>query len=156
AMKRLALIEAAAGRPREELQAIEKMKQYYRQGQQLCEKDGLPDLFYPASNYIAAELALNAGRKGWNLADRSLFDATRRSLEEKNRDDPDFWSIVGEIEIDLYEAVEEATLAEARMELEDRYRDLYTRMRGGSDWGSVYDTAVFVLGKYRERARESE
>ena len=156
AMKRLALIEAAAGRPREELQAIEKMKQYYGEGQRLCVQDRLPDLFYPASNYIAAELALNAGRQGWKLADRSLFEAARQSLRDKNRDDPDFWSIVGEIDLDLYAAVAAGELAEGRKSLEDRYQDLYTRMRGGSDWGSVYDTAVFVLDKYRERAEESE
>ena len=29
-------------------------------------------------------------------------------------------------------------------------------MRGGSDWGSVYDTAGFVLAKYRERATPAE
>jgi hypothetical protein len=29
-------------------------------------------------------------------------------------------------------------------------------MRGGSEWASVYDTAAFVLGKYRERAAPPE
>jgi hypothetical protein len=152
-MKRLALLEAAAGRSREELRAIDEMKRYYDRGQELCRKDELSDLFYPASNYIAAELALNAGRKGWKLADRSLFDATRKSLADKNENDPDFWSIVGEIDIDLYEAIESATLATSRQSLEERYQDLYTRMRGGTDWASVYDTAAFVLAKYRAGRR---
>jgi hypothetical protein len=29
-------------------------------------------------------------------------------------------------------------------------------MRGASEWRSVYDTARFVLGKYRERATAAE
>jgi hypothetical protein len=157
AMKRLALVESAAGRSREELQAIEGMKQHYKRGTDLCVKDGLPDLFYPASNYVAADLALHAGRKGWKFGEHALFDATRKSLADKNRDDPDFWSIVGEIEIDLYEAVADGELAKKwSEELEERYDDLHTRMRGGSDWASVYDTATFVLGKYRERAATPE
>src|SRR5262249_10968913 len=146
----------AAGRPREELQAIEEMKRYYKRGAELCKRDGLRNLFYPASNYIAAELALNAGRKGWKLQHASLFDDTRKSLEAKNQDDPDFWSLGGDTEIDLYAAVEQLRLAKDRASLEKRYRDLHTRMRGGSDWASVYDTAVFVLAKYRERATRDE
>jgi len=156
AMKRLALVEAAAGRPRQELQAIEEMKRYYKRGEELCKQDGLCNLYYPASNYIAAELALNAGRRGWKLRERSLFEDTRQSLKAKNEDDPDFWSIVGEIEIDLYEAIEQATLAKERPSLETRYQDLHARMRGGSDWSSVYDTTLFVLAKYRERATPDE
>jgi tetratricopeptide (TPR) repeat protein len=85
AMKRLAQVEAAAGRPREEVRGIEEMKRYYKLGQELCAQDGLPDLFYPASNYIAAELALNAGRKGWRIGDRSLFDVTRRASQPRTR-----------------------------------------------------------------------
>ncbi len=156
AMKRLALVEAAAGRLRQELQAIERMKAYYERGQELTVQDGLRDLFYPASNYIAAELALNAGRKGWKVEDRSLFEATRKSLADKNEDDPDFWSVVGQIDVDLYQALEETNLAAVREQLEARYRDLHTRMRGGTDWGSVYDTAAFVLLKYRTRATPAE
>jgi tetratricopeptide (TPR) repeat protein len=157
AMKRLALVEAAAGRSREEVHAIEEMKRHYKRGADLCAKDKLPDFFYPASNYIAAELVLHAGKKGWKLGEHALFDATRKSLADKNRGDPDFWSIVGEIDIDLYAAVAEGELAKEWSEhLDKRYDDLYTRMRGGSEWASVYDTAAFVLGKYRERAAPPE
>jgi hypothetical protein len=116
----------------------------------------LPELFYPASNYIAAELALHAGKKGWKFAERALFDSVRKSLADKNAHDPDFWSIVGEIEIDFYESVAKGEIADKWCDLEERYEDLYTRMRGGSEWASVYDTAAFVLTKYRERATAAE
>jgi tetratricopeptide (TPR) repeat protein len=156
AMKRLALIEAAAGRSSDEVQAIKAMKDYYRRAQELCLQDKLPDLFYPALDYIAAELALSAGTKGWKLGPRSLLEATRKSLEDKNKDDPDFRSFVGATELDLYEAVGKAALADRLKSIEKSYEDAYMRMRGASGWRSVYDTARFVLGRYRERATTAE
>src|SRR5262249_33435129 len=50
AMKRLALVEAAAGRPREELQAIEGMKRHYKSGTELCESGGLRNLLHAGSH----------------------------------------------------------------------------------------------------------
>jgi hypothetical protein len=156
AMKRLAMVEDVAGRPREERRAIEEMQRYYKLADKRCVENGLPNRFYPAGNYIVAELALHAGERGWRLPDRSLLRVTRESLHDKSAHDPDFWSVVGEIDIDLYEALEAMKLADVRGALEARYQDLYTRMRGGSDWASVYDTATFVLAKYRERATPPE
>jgi hypothetical protein len=156
AMKRLALVEGAAGRSRAETNAIEEMKRYYELGAELCVKDQLPDLFYPASNCIAAELALHAGQKGWKIGNRSLFGDARKSLAKKNEHDPDFWSIVDQIQLDLYEAVAETALAGAWPSLEKRYENLYARMRARSYWSSVYDTARFVLTRYRERATAAD
>ena len=40
--------------------------------------------------------------------------------------------------------------------LENRYADLYNRMRGGTEWGSVLDTAGFVLSNYLTRVSGTE
>ncbi len=156
AMKRLALVEAVAGRKRKELQAIEAMKRHYQQAVHISQNDHATNLFYPAANYIAAELALHAGKARWKGLASSPFEVTRRSLQAKNLDDPDFWSVVGEIELDLFEAVAGGGLAAAQRDVVDRYEDLFDRMHGGSEWGSVYDTALFVLAKYQGRAPAAE
>ncbi len=75
------------------------------------EESGSSDLFYPASNYIAAELALHAGERGWRGIEPTLMTRIRENLVQQNRQSPEFWSIVGEIELDFYEAVGEGKLA---------------------------------------------
>ena len=159
AMKRLAQVERAARRSRQEVEAIQRMKSYYAQGQALSVEDKLSNFFYPAANYIAAELALNAGRTGWKptvLA--SSFEKTRESLVRTNQNEPDFWSVVGQIDIDLFDAVARGALAPERAELEGRYRQLSLDVRGGDDhdWASVHDTVVFVLARYGDRATPEE
>ena len=65
AYKRLALIEAAAGREDEEIEAISKMKDHYNAAEQIarsargeCQR---VNLYYPVMNRIAAQLALEGG-----------------------------------------------------------------------------------------------
>ena len=60
AYKRLALLEGAAKRSREEGKAITSMLESYARAEALGRKDHL-DFFYPAMNRMAAELALHAG-----------------------------------------------------------------------------------------------
>jgi CHAT domain-containing protein len=156
AMKRLSMVEAAAGQPNEAQAAIKDMQRYYRRAQDLVEKSGSSDLFYPASNYIAAELALHAGERGWRGIEPELMTRVRANLAQQNQSDPEFWSIVGEIELDFYEAVGEGKLAEKGPDLERRYVDLYQRMHGGTEWGSVLDTASFVISNYLARASKAE
>jgi hypothetical protein len=154
--KRVALIEAAAGRPPHEQSAIEAMRLHYRNAVEIGHKDHASDVFYPALNYLAADLCLNAGRRGWKGFDSSIVQSTRTSLEAKNRGDPDFWSIVGETELKLYNAVSEGRLARERERLEKGYEDLHKRVSAPWLWSSVYDTAQFVLRKYSARASDKE
>jgi hypothetical protein len=154
--KRLALIEAAAGRPSVEQKAIEAMKLHYLRAAEIGREGASPDLFYPAMNYLSAELSLNAGRRGWQGLDLSLIGATRASLEAKNLADPDFWSVVGQTELQLYTALAAGKLANARESLERGYQDVYRRVSAPWMWSSVYDTAQFVLRKYSLRTPDNE
>jgi CHAT domain len=156
ACKRLALIEAAAGRRLEERRAIEAMKVHYRQAADIARETQAPDLFYPALNCLAAELALNSGKRGWKGLEKSLVQATRVSLDTKNLNDADFWSTVGETELRLYEALARGNLASKRTSLETRYQDLYRRVSETWMWSSVYDTEHFVLQRYSARASAKE
>jgi hypothetical protein len=156
ACKRLALVEAAARRPVEERRAIEAMKLHYRRAEVIARASLASDLFYPALNYLAADLALNAGRRGWKGLDSAIVEATRASLEAKNLADPDFWSVVGQTELELYIALADGKLARTQKSLARGYQDLYRRVTAPWLWSSVFDTTRFVLQKYAVRASVKE
>ncbi len=145
ACKRLALIEAAAGRPIEERRAIEAMKLHYQRAAVIARENQAADLFYPALNYLAADLVSGAGRSGWKGLDASIVEATNASLNAKNLADPDFWSVVGQTELRLYKALAERKFTSARESLETDCQDLYRRVSAPWMWSSVYDTTHFVL-----------
>ena len=154
--KRLALIEAAAGRALEEQKAIESMKLHYQRAAEIGRQSAASDIFYPAMNYLSAELSLNAGRRGWKGLDLSITESTRASIDAKNVADPDFWSVIGQTELQLYMALAAGKLASARESLARGYQDVYRRVSAPWMWSSVYDTAQFVLRKYSTRTSDKE
>ena len=96
-------------------------------------------------------MALNAGTRRWSL-DRETVRTLRKSLQAKSTTDPDFWSVVGETELDQYEALARRRLASARKQLDKAYEDLHKRVTATRMWASVYDTACLVLPNYASRA----
>ena len=100
-------------------------------------------------------MALNPGTRRWTL-DRETIRVLRKSLQAKSATDPDFWSVVGETEIDQYEALAGRRLAAARKQLEKAYEDLHKRVTATRMWASVYDTACLVLPNYASRATGKE
>jgi hypothetical protein len=80
----------------------------------------------------------------------------RKSLQARSATDPDFWSVVGETELDQYEALAARKLAPARAQLARAYEDLHKRVTATRMWGSVYDTACLVLPNYASRASGKE
>ena len=158
AYKRLAMIEATAGRSAEERMAIDVMTRHYQCALVFARERELPDLFYPALNYLAADLVLNVGQRGWKGLEESVVEEALNSLEAKSLADPDFWSIVGQTELQLYQAIAAGALANQRELIEKGYRDLNKRVSAVWMWSSVYDTTHFVLQRYRPRgnAKESE
>jgi hypothetical protein len=100
---------------------------------------------------------LNAGRPGWKGLDSAIVEAARASLEAKNLVDPDFWSVVGQTELELYIAVAVGKLARAQKSLERGYQDLYRRVRAPWLWSSVFDTAQSVnsLDEHSQTRKES-
>jgi hypothetical protein len=152
AFKLQASIEAAAGRPRDELRAIAGMKRHFEHAEQLARDSRHPDFFYTAMNRIAADLALYSGRRGWKGLDPVEVAAVRESLTIRVRDDPDFWSVVALTELRLYEALASGGLAEMRASIEEEYEDLHVRVSAPQMWGAVRDQAQFVLQKYAARA----
>ena len=131
------------------------MKAAYQVAQAVGEKSGASDIYYPASNILAADVALNAGTRRWSL-DRETLKILRKILQAKSATDPDFWSVVGEIELDWCEALARRKLAPARGQLDKAYEDLHKRVSATRMWASVYDTACLVLPNYASRATGKE
>jgi len=132
------------------------MKAAYEDAQDVGEKSGASDLYYPASNRLAADVALHAGKRRWRSLDRETAGTLRKSLQEKSTTEPDFWSVVGEAELDQYEALAGRKLAAARKQLDKAYEDLHKRVTATRMWASVYDTACLVLPNYASRAAGRE
>jgi hypothetical protein len=152
--KRLALVEAATGRADAETAAIRRMQAQYRRAEAIGRAAGLPDFYYPALNRMAAELAL--AQPGWRGFARDETAAVRQALATQARDDPDFWSIAGLIELRLYEALAARRLAAQRASIEDEYADLRLRVAAPSRWASVHDQLAFVLPRYAAHAAAAE
>jgi hypothetical protein len=156
AYKRRALVSAAAGRPRRVPQDLRRMQAAYRDAQALGEKAGDLDVYYPVANRLTAEVALHAGRGRGHALDRSTVANLRKSLQTRSATDPDFWTVVGETELDQYEAIAARKLAPARKSLSRAYEDLHKRVTATRMWASVYDTACLVLPNYASRATGKE
>jgi tetratricopeptide (TPR) repeat protein len=153
AYKRLALLEAEAGRRKEEKLAIEQMTEQYRLAAELGEQSHSPDYFYPAMNYLVGDLVLNAGDAKWKGPAPGFIERVRKSLEARCNTDLDFWSMVGLIELTVYEAVAARRLAAALPGVVEQYEALNGRIDSKWMWGSVHDTAAFALNRYRARVK---
>jgi hypothetical protein len=156
AYKRGALVDGAAGRWARVQRDLRQMRAAYQKAEDIGEKSGATNVYYPAANRLTAEVALHAGTRGWRSLDRETANTLRKSLQTKSATDPDFWSVVGETELDQYEALAARKLAPVRKQLSRAYDDLHKRVTATRMWSSVYDTACLVLPNYANRATGRE
>ena len=68
-------------------------------------------------------------KKGWGKFDLAMLAEIRDSLAAKARDDPDFWSFVGVIELRMYIAIADQRLAAEQPEIEQEFEELFARQR---------------------------
>ena len=154
AWKRQAMVAKLAGDQGAERAALEKMRDWYARAEDLARKTNDPGLFYPALNRIAAEIAGAAGRRV--ALDAADLDPVRQNLADRNRDNPDFWSVVALTDLRMYEALARRELAKALPAIERDYDDLYRRCDADWLWKSVSDQADFVLSIYAAATADSE
>jgi tetratricopeptide (TPR) repeat protein len=159
AYKRLALIEAAAGRDDQEIAAIAKMRDHYAAAERLArvgKDDGAPgpaNAFYPAMNRIAAQLALDGGTAVAAALDEETLAAVRGSMSAVPAD---FWSVVGQTELSMFASVSAGSLERDLKALIADFTDHHARVSAPKWWASVHDNATFVLSKYQGRATAGE
>jgi len=153
AYKRLALIAEGEGDAASEATAISAMKGYYEEAERIGRDNKLEGFFYPALNRLSAEFASGVGPVP---LDPQAVAVIRADLDSMARDKPDFWNVVSQIELRLYESLSRGDLAIEVSKIIAAYDDLHLRIQLEWMWSSVYDQAQFVLPKYAKNAPATE
>jgi hypothetical protein len=143
--RREAMIHAAAGAADAERAALTLMRERYLAARDLAASSSA-DIFYPMLNVLAAELAAAEG--GRPRIPPKDFDAIRELLASRVASSPDFWSVVGQTELRMCEAVAAGSLAAARESLWREFSEHHQRVSAPRMWASVHDNATLILGRY--------
>ena len=156
AHKRLSAVESRAGHTKPAQQALDAMVEHYRAAEDLARKSGAADLFYPAMNGLAAEVRAACLRKRLPELDDARLQAVLASMHRAATDAPDFWSVVGQTEIGILQAVGRGALAQAAPALIAALREHAVRVPASWLWDSVYNNAQFTLEPYASMAGAAE
>ena len=148
--------KAAAAVAAERLDALREMALHYGNAERLAREAHADNLFYPAKNGISAELRLAfLERRPAELAvDR--MRAVQESLARAASERPDFWSVVGQIELRVLAAVAAQQLAGESTALIAEFSDLKARVPARTMWDSVHSEARFTLEPYQGIASAAE
>ncbi|HZT56179.1 MAG TPA: CHAT domain-containing protein, partial [Burkholderiaceae bacterium] len=161
AYKRLTMIESKADKGRAGKHpaasaALAASVRHYAAAEAMARKSGADNLHYPAKNGIAAELraAFLDGRVPQLDADR--LKAVSDSLNQAAAERPDFWSVVGQSELQMLIALVKGQLAAIEPALTATLRDLKQRVPAVRMWDSVWNEAQFTLEPYLAIAAPAE
>ncbi|NRF65821.1 CHAT domain-containing protein [Aquincola sp. S2] len=146
AWKRLAMREEREGHAAQRRAAVEKMVKAYAEAERLAHDEAIEKVFYPAMNRMHGELILHRGEDAWPGFDPASVALVRQSLQAQLAD-PDFWSVTGGIELELYVAAAARALEAAWPGLVQRLTDTHARAPDAGKWDSVYAQARFVFGE---------
>ncbi|WP_332738443.1 CHAT domain-containing protein [Hydrogenophaga sp.] len=145
--KRMARLEGMAGTSgaAAKARAVDRMAEHYRRAEALALQSGQADLFYPALNLVAAELLARGRDPQWPGFGTERLQRVRQSLERQQREDPDFWSVVGLPELSVYEALANHSLVAQLPNILSSLDDMHQRAGTAWMWASVADQLGFVL-----------
>jgi len=149
AYKRLTMLEARARRSQAALQALRDAAAHYQEAVRIARETGADNLFYPGKNCLSAELRLAFMHKRAPTVSAQLLHEVRESLDRSAERDPTFWSVVGQTEILVLDALAGGTLDAAAPKLLESFRDLKVRVPAPGMWDSVYNDAQFTLEPYQ-------
>ncbi|MDQ6638638.1 MAG: CHAT domain-containing protein, partial [Pseudomonadota bacterium] len=140
----------------ERLAALRAMALHYGNAERLAREADADNLFYPAKNGISAELRLAfLERRPAELATERMR-AVQESLARAASERPDFWSVVGQIELRVLVAVAAQRLVGESVALVAEFSDLKARVPARTMWDSVYSEARFTLEPYLGIASAAE
>jgi hypothetical protein len=127
--------------PRVAQDASRRADAAYARAEALAQAQNAPNLFYPVLNRLACVLAQPAGQ----ALDVAMVARARLSAQRQVSEAPDFWGVVGLIEIDAFEAASQGRLHAAIGSLLARLEDLRVRVPAPKSWRSVHDNAEYAL-----------
>jgi hypothetical protein len=159
AYKRLAMVEGrrTSDAARQAcLKALKAMATHYAAAEARAREGGAGNLFYPAKNGISAELRIAWLEARTPQGLKARCDEVRRSLASSAAAQPDFWSVVGQSELRVLEALAQGRLAAAGAALIGAFRDLKARVPAARMWDSVCSEARFTLVPYQAVASDAE
>ncbi len=156
AYKRMVLLETRSGKAAASLKALQQMLVHYANAESLARAAHADNLYYPAKNGISAELRLAFLQRRAPLLTQARLSAVRESLDKAATEKPDFWSVVGQSELGLLEALAQGRLAGSGPALMDAFRELKARVPAASSWDTVYTEARFTLEPYQAVASATE
>jgi hypothetical protein len=102
-------------------------------------------------NRFVAQLVGNGGKR--SRGGRATVESLRQSMRNMPAD---FWSVVGQTELDVYEAIRKRNLAGSVDALIADFRKHYSDVSAPRMWASVADNARFVLSAYAAAATPTE
>lgn len=156
AYKRLTMVEWRAGlKPAAQL-ALDAAIAHYGAAEAMARRAAPDKLFYPAKNCISAEVRAAFLKKRMPQLDVARVKAVKDSLHKAATDNPDFWSVVGQSEMAILEALARGELASVAPASITALRDLKARVPAPLKWDSVYNEAQFTLEPYIAMARGAE
>jgi tetratricopeptide (TPR) repeat protein len=144
--KRLAMVEGATGEAGREQSAIKEMLKRYTKAEEIAVANKSA-FFYPAMNRFAAQLALGLPVNDDDVA------AVRGSMSTGL---PDFWSVVGQTELNAYVSIRDRSLARDVNGLVAEFKRHHARVDNPRMWGSIFDNATFLLAWYRRNGQDGE
>jgi hypothetical protein len=156
ALKRRILVNTAGGGRYTGEVDLRRMLGHYQRAERIGIAQNVADLYYPGSNCLSADVAMHAGRRGWTGPERTRLARLQQLLKDRSARDPNFWGVIGGIDLDQYDAFARRRLERVAPRLIKQYDDLHNRVKGTRMWASVYDNACLVLSSYGRRAKGRE
>ena len=146
AYKRLADLVA----PKAKDEVLIQAAKHYRAAELQARASAATDLFYPAINRLYIELRQRVAHPVRQPLDPACLRDALQSLELKHASDPDFWSTISKIELQLYQAVAVARLAPEIEAVLEQLADLERRVSSAREWDSFTYQLGTLLREYLE------
>ena len=148
AFKRLTMVEWSANHEDKAKEALKSTVEHYRAAEKMARSTNTTDLHYPAKNIISAEICLAFINGALPHIDDKRLQEVSDLMHTAANDHPDFWSVVGQTELEMLAALAKGRLANVAQDLIDKLQDLKTRIPAPRMWDSVYNEAQFTLAPY--------
>jgi CHAT domain-containing protein/pimeloyl-ACP methyl ester carboxylesterase len=148
AYRRMSMVAWRAQRGPDASKALGSAIIHYREAEAIIRVSGAGNLYYPAKNCIGCELRSAFLEKSRFTLDLERVNEVRKSLQAAAAQTPDFWSVVGQAELKLLEALAAGKLAASVASLAAKFAEHKARVLSTSKWDSVYSEALFVLEPY--------